>query len=134
MDITHIYRMFPTNRDCHTYLEQVRWQGKPICPYCQSDRTTPLNNGLRHHCNLCNTTFSVTVNTIFHHTHIPLQKWFLGIFLILNSKRGIAARQLARELEINKNSAWYLVMRIHRGMNNPEERKLLQGLVEMSEV
>lgn len=131
MNIIDVYRKFPTEADCIAYLEHVRWQGKPICPYCYSNHTTPILSEQRHHCNSCNTTFSVTVNTIFHHTHLPLQKWFLGISLILNAQKGIAARQLARDLEINKNTAWLLATRVRNAMAEPEQRTLLQGLAQM---
>lgn len=133
MNIIEIFKRFPTEADCIEYLEQIRWQGTPICPYCNSDRSTAVPNEHRHHCNSCNTSFSVTVGTIFHHTHLPLQKWFLAISLILNAKKGIAARQLARDLEINKNTAWSLAMRVRNAMAESEQRDLLQGLVEMDE-
>lgn len=133
VNIVEVYRVFPTEADCIAHLEKVRWNGTPICPYCNSKSTTPVPNEQRHHCNNCNTSFSVTVNTIFHHTHLPLQKWFLAIALILNAKKGIAARQLARDLEVNKNTGWYLAMRIRGAMAEPDQRELLQGLVEMDE-
>lgn len=120
---------FPTETECIAYLENVRWQGKPICPYCGSDRVTPLRKAHRHHCNNCNTTFSVTVNTVFHRSHLPLQKWFLAISLILNSQKGIATRQLAQDLEVNKNTAWSMLIRIRKAMADLEQRELLQGLV-----
>jgi len=85
----------------------------------------------RHHCNACNTTFSATVNTIFHHTHLDLQVWFLAISLILNAKKGISARQLARDLEVNKNTGWYMGMRIRNAMF--DQGDLLRGIVEMDE-
>ncbi len=133
MNIIEVFRKFPTEADCINYLGLVRWHGTPMCPYCHSDHTTPMPGEQRHHCNNCNTTFSVTVGTIFHHTHLPLQKWFLAISLILNAKKGISARQLARDLEVNKNTAWFLAMRIRKAMAEPEQRNLLQGLVEMDE-
>jgi hypothetical protein len=74
----------------------------------------------------------VTVNTIFHHTHLPLQKWFLAISLILNAKKGLSARQLARDLKVNKNTAWFMGMRIRNAMF--EQGELLRGIVEMDEV
>lgn len=134
MNIVSIYKQFPTDKDCLAHLEKIRWaNGKPVCPYCNSNKTTPLPKEYRHHCNNCNTTFSVTVGTIFHHTHLDLQKWFLAVSLILNAKKGIAARQLARDLEVNKNTAWYLAMRIRKAMIETKQRELLQGIVEMDE-
>ena len=64
-------------------------------------------------------------------TKLDLQKWFLGISLILNAKKGISARQLARDLLVNKNTAWYMAMRIRRAMI--EDRELMSGFVEMDE-
>jgi transposase-like protein len=131
MNIVSIYRQFPQESDCIAHLERVRWQGIPSCPYCKSIRTTPMPSENRHHCNGCNTTFSVTVETIFHHTHLPLQKWFLALSLVLNAKKGISSRQLARDLEVNKNTAWYMGMRIRNAMF--EQGELLRGIVEMDE-
>ena len=85
----------------------------------------------RHHCNSCNTTFSVTVGTIFHHTHLDLQKWFLAISLVLNAKKGTSARQLARDIEVNKNTSWYMAMRIRNTMF--EQPELMRGILEMDE-
>lgn len=129
MNIVQIYSKFPTEEDCIAHIENVRWRGKPVCPYCASDRVSA--NEHRQHCNNCNTSFSVTVNTIFHHTHLPLQKWFLAISLILNAKKGLSARQLGRDLEINKNTAWYMGMRIRNAMF--EQGELMRGIVEMDE-
>ncbi|MGA7873427.1 MAG: IS1595 family transposase [Candidatus Binatus sp.] len=134
MNITTIYRLFPTEADCIAHIENVRWHGKPICPYCGSDRSTAMPKEQRHHCNNCKTSFSATVKTIFHHTHLPLQKWFLALSLILNAKKGIAARQLGRDLEVNKDTAWFMAMRIRRAMEEqPDQRALLRGVVEVDE-
>ncbi len=133
MNIVRVYELFPTEADCIAHLEKVRWHGKPICPYCKSDRTTAMPTESRHHCNACNTTFSVTVGTIFHQTHLDLQKWFLAVSLVLNAKKGLSARQLARDLEVNKNTGWRMGMQIRKAMGEQEQRELLTGVVEMDE-
>ena len=131
MNIIQIYKQFPTQDDCLSHLEKVRWGNSPKCPYCNSTNHTPLKNEKRYHCNTCNTSYSVTVGTIFHKTKLDLQKWFLAISLVLNAKKGISSRQLSRDLEVNKNTGWYLLMRIRNTMlQNPE---LLKGIVEADE-
>lgn len=131
MNIVQVYEQFPTEDDCLNHLEEVRWPNGPTCPYCNSRNSTPLPKEHRHHCNSCNTSYSVTVGTIFHKTKIDLQKWFVAISLILNAKKGISSRQLARDLAVNKNTAWYIQMRVRKAM--VEQRELLQGLVEVDE-
>jgi transposase-like protein len=126
MNLGEVYERFPTEIDCVRHLEEIRWKNSPICPYCsESRRITALPKEGRHHCNNCNTTFSVTVRTIFHRTRLPLQKWFLAVFLILDSRRGVSARQLAKSLNVNKNTAWYLSTRISEGMLESSQRDLL---------
>ena len=80
----------------------------------------------------CKKSFSVTVGTIFHHTHLELQKWFLAISLILNAKKGISTRQLARDLDLPVKTAWSVGMRIRKAFKS-EEKELLKGIFEMDE-
>jgi transposase-like protein len=131
MNIVRIYELFPSESDCIAHLEKVRWKDKPVCPYCRSDRATPADQ--RYHCNNCKTSFSVTVGTIFHRTHLPLQKWLLAISIVLNAKKGLSARQLARDLEVNKNTGWRMGMQIRKAMAEREQRELLSGVVQMDE-
>jgi transposase-like protein len=129
MNIIQIYKQFPTEKDCIQHLETVRWHGTPTCPYCKSGRATPVPKEQRYHCNNCKTSFSVTVGTIFHHTHLDLQKWFLALSLVLNAKKGVSSRQLARDLEVSKDTAWSMQMRIRDAMI--EQGELLSGMIEM---
>jgi transposase-like protein len=131
MNIIQIFQKFPTQESCVRHLEKKRWGDIPVCVYCGSINTNPLVKELRHHCNGCRKSFSVTVDTIFHQTHIPLQKWFLGISLIQNAKKGISSRQLARDLELPVYTSWSMAHRIRKSMQ--DNGKLLEGIVEMDE-
>ena len=134
MNIVHIFERFPTQRDCIAHLEQARWKGEPSCPYCGSLNTASSSDKRqRHRCYDCKTSFSVTVGTIFHHTHLPLQKWFLAVMLMLNAKKGLSAMQLSRDLDVNKNTAWRVAMQIRKAMTQAGQRSLLTGIVEMDE-
>ncbi len=131
MNIVEVYKQFPSQEACILHLEKVRWHGTPACPYCKSTRVSPMKRQKRHHCNNCNTSFSVTVGIIFHKTKLDLQKWFVAISQVLNAKKGISARQLARDIGVNKDTAWYMGMRIRKAM--AEHGALLQGIVEVDE-
>ena len=131
MNIVQIFEQFPTQEACIAHLEKARWGDTPRCPYCQSTNTARTPK--RHRCYTCKTSFSVTVGTIFHHTHMPLQKWFLAVSLILNAKKGLSSLQLSRDLQVNKNTAWRIAMQIRKAMNQAEQRNLLTGIVEMDE-
>ena len=131
MNIITVFERFPTQEACIKHLEAARWGDMVTCPYCKSDNTAPMEN--RHRCYDCKTSFSVTVGTIFHHTHLPLQKWFLAATLMLNAKKGLSALQLSRDLQVNKNTAWRIAMQFRKAMTQAEQRGLLTGIVEMDE-
>lgn len=131
MNIIQVYKRFPTQKICLKHLELKRWNNKPFCPYCKSPSATPMPKENRYHCNSCNTSYSVTVATIFHKTKLDLQKWFLALSLILNAKKGISSRQLARDLGVNKNTAWYMQMRIRNAM--VDQGDLFEGIIEADE-
>ena len=131
MNIAQIFEKFPTEKDCIAHLEKARWGDKPTCPYCKSDNTARMQH--RHRCYNCKTAFSVTVGTIFQHTHTPLQKWFLAVTLMLNAKKGLSALQLSRDIAVNKNTAWRIAMQIRKAMNQADQQHMLTGIVEMDE-
>lgn len=131
MDIVDICDRFPTREDCLIYLEFVRWNGKPKCPYCESTHFTRLKKERRYHCNRCYTTYSVTVRTMFHKTHVDLQKWFLAIWIMLHTRTNISVRQLANYIKVNRNTAWRMSKRIRIAII--KERKFLEKLIEFQQ-
>lgn len=131
MNIIQLFNKFPTQEECIEHIEQKRWYEKPICPYCNSDRTTKRRNSLRYHCNTCNTSYSATVNTIFHNTKLPLQKWFLAIYLVLNAKKSISNRQLARDIEVTKDTACRMQTQIKKAMK--DYRDFLDDVIKIEE-
>ena len=133
MNIIDIFQLFSDQESCIKHLEKVRWaSGKPQCPYCFSiKKITKQKNEHRYHCNNCNCGFSVTVNTIFHDSKVPLQKWFVAISLILGAKKGISAKQIERDINVTYKTAWYMAMRIRRAMI--DQKEMLMGIIEVDE-
>jgi len=120
------YLVLQTHEECLTYLEQIRWGGGSKCPYCDSTKATVYKTEHRYRCNSCFTSYSVTVGTLFHQTHIELQVWFLAISLVLQHPEAVSARKLAKKIGVNKNTALYMIQRIRKAM--AEELTLLQVL------
>lgn len=132
--LIEIYRRFPSREAAVAHLETVRWPKGPICPNCGADtvaRKTEPNQADRMQCWSCERSFSATVGTIFHNSHIDLQRWFLLISLMLNAKKGLSAIQAARDLEMRRPTVWSMMHRIRTAMT--DDSKLLSGLVEMDE-
>lgn len=133
-NIVELTRYFSDESKCREYLAQIRWGGKPICPYCGYDKVYRIENGKRYKCagKECYRKFSVTVGTIFEDTNLPLQKWFIAIYLGCNHKKGISSLQLGRDLGITQKSAWFVLHRI-REMLKDKAPQLLSNMVEVDE-
>ena len=99
--IIEIYKKYPTQADCLAHLEKVRWGESPSCAYCGADtvcKKVEPDRRPRLQCWSCHKSFSVTVGTIFHNSHVDLQKWFGIIFLLLNEK--ISLLKISQMIEI----------------------------------
>jgi transposase-like protein len=63
---------------------------------------------------------------------VPLQKWFLAIYLCSAHKKGISSLQLSRDIGVTQKTAWFLNHRI-REMLNEKAPVILKGTVEVDE-
>lgn len=138
MNILEVFNRFQTQEQAIEYLEKVRWQGSPVCPYCGKEKVCRHVSGDRKNqrwqCQDCGRAFAVTVGTIFHGTHIPLRNWFLVIALMLNAKKSASACQIARDIGMRRPTVWSMMHRIRVAMNNDiEQSQLLHGIVEADE-
>ena len=105
-----------------------------VCTRCGSHELLDLPKHNRWECKSCSYQFSVTAGTIMHDSHLPLRKWFLAIYLMCESKKGISANQMKRTLGVAYKTAWYLCHRIREAMgNDPLEGPTLVGVVEVDE-
>ena len=138
MNLIEVMERYPDQEACIDHLERIRWRGTPVCPKCESkDVVRKKEDGVgrvgRWNCHACNTSFKVTCGTVFHGTKIALQKWFLAISLILNAKKGLSSHQLARDLDLNQKTAWYILTRIRAEMVDKVNSIMLKGIIEADE-
>jgi transposase-like protein len=134
MNLTEISRLFSTQERCRELLTRLRWPDGPRCPRCGGDSVCWLDNQEKYDCFKCHYQFTVTAGTIFHDSHLPLEKWFLAVYLMCESKKGIAARQMQRILPVGSyKTAWYLCHRIRAAMKDAAQAVLLTGIVEADE-
>lgn len=127
--------------DARELLEQIRWNGKPVCPHCNSDeayKITPkpgskTRKGL-YKCKSCRKQFTVTVGTVMERSRIKIADWLMAFYLMSSSKKGISAHQLHRTLGVSYETAWFMAHRIRYAMTQePLSSALMTGTVEADE-
>lgn len=138
--LAQLKRDYATEEACKALLRDMRWPDGVRCPRCNNDKVytwkaRPFHwickakdcggpNGYR---------FSLITKTIFENTNYPLQTWFEVIYLVGQSKKGISALQIHRQIGSGDyRTAWYMLHRIRAAMKDDGFPKLM-GTVEADE-
>jgi transposase-like protein len=131
IDLLTLMADVETDIECRRYLEELRWRDGVICPRCRGKSISRIQKRGQFDCDKCRYQFSVTAGTLFHDSHLPLPKWFVAVYLLCESKKGMSANQLRRILKVSYKTAWYLCHRIRAAM---AEANHLRGDVHTSAV
>jgi transposase-like protein len=135
MSLLQYLKKFPNEKAAIDYFLDLRYKGNLTCPHCGTAvsiyryRERPKF----FQCSNCHNTFSPFKDTIFAKTHIDLRWRFFIIKLFLNSRKGIAACTVERELGVTYKTAWRMLQQIRRAMMNEETEKQFEIFVEVDE-
>jgi len=132
MDLVSLIADFGSEDKCREYLEALRWPDGVRCPRCQSAKISRIAKRNQFDCDGCRYQFSVTAGTILNDSHLPLWKWFLAVYVMGESKKGISANQLKRMLGVSYKTSWFLCHRIREAMTS-ELAAQLRGIIEADE-
>lgn len=125
---------FSSENACLDAVFEARWPRGFVCPYCEHNDGIRLRSRPRIvECCSCKRQTSITANTIFHRSHIPLRLWFLAIYLFAHDKGGASATRLSRQLGMNYPTAWFMLQRIRIAMGTRDENLTLAGYIELDE-
>ncbi len=132
LSLIDFFAQFPTEQACRDYLEKTRWGKRITCPKCGViGNAYKYFDGRLYKCGDCRRQFTVRVGTIFEDSKIPLQKWFLAIYLASSLKKGISSIQLSKYLDVTQKTSWFMLHRIRHVFGS--DGLLLSGEVEVDE-
>jgi transposase-like protein len=132
-------REFPNDDACLKWLWENRYSpdGRhALCPICSEIRT------FRHYitrqqrqswtCTHCGQHVHPTAGTIFHKSSTSLHLWFYAMYLMTNTRCGISAKQLERELGVTYKTAWRMAHLIRTELMAQDDA-LMSGTIEADE-
>ncbi len=134
INLVSLIDKYDNEQKCRDALERIRWPSGVACVRCGDMNVDEVENRDQWRCSSCDYRFSVTAGTIMHRSHLPLRKWFLAIYLMCESKKGMSAHRLHRTLGVTYKTAWFLCHRIREAMgNDPLSGPTLVGVIEVDE-
>lgn len=116
---------------CKKYFEQIRFGNGDYCPHCNHSKIHRFADGKRYRCASCKKDFTIKTGTVFGESKIPLQKWFVAIYLLAMNKKGISSINLAKQIGVTQKTAWFMDHRIREAMEKNNGQ--LFGKVEVDE-
>ena len=112
--IVELLRRFSTEEKCIKWLEQVRWEGSPVCPHCGGieNFSRPKSKPNTYWHKDCRKQFTVTTGTVMHSRKASLQHWVVVFYVVLTARKGVSAMQLSKELDVQCKTAWHMLHRV----------------------
>ena len=138
MNVDALREQFPDEDTCRKFFESVLWNQGRFCPHCYCMKSYHLTgasvrSGV-YECASCKRQFTVTCKTPMHSTKLPLWKWLLAMFFIINSSKGISSVYLGKLVGISQKSAWKIGHAIRKMMDHSNDLvPELSGIVELDE-
>jgi transposase-like protein len=140
MSLAELMQDYSTEDACKRLFMEMRWPDGVKCPRCKSATVYLLKSKPFHW--VCKNKdcggrngyhFSIITKTVFENTNYPLRTWFQVIYLMSQSKKGISALQIHRQIKSGDyRTAWFMCHRIRAAMKDPEFPTLM-GVVEADE-
>ena len=133
LSLSQFLKLYGTEEQCFNTLFNWRWPEGFVCPNCSHTKSCQLTTRKLQQCNKCGRQTSITANTIFESTKLPLSTWFLGMYFITQDKKGISALSLKRRLGISYHAAWRMKQKLMQVMLERDDNKQLSGRIEVDD-
>ncbi len=135
VSLLQMFDRFPDAEAARIYLEDQRWNGKPVCPHCGSAEKITARKGKRlgyYRCRECKgPEFTVRTASIFERSHVPLHKWIYAIYMVVTVRKGVSSMQLSKEISVTQPTAWFVLGRLREACGGNFDQ--LRGIVEVDE-
>jgi transposase-like protein len=135
ISLFQFFKIFPNESAAVNFFETSRWPEGVRCPRCDKKESVSIVTSGKpqpYHCKECRKYFSVKVGTVMEASHVPLRTWLAAIYLMTVSRKGVSSCQLARQLDIQQKTSYFLLSRIREAWNT-NGNFMLCGTIECDE-
>lgn len=131
--LSDLLHALPDEESCIAYLEWIVWRGGPVVsPYDPKSQVYKCR-GHNYKCRNTGRYFNARTNTIFYRSSVPLQKWFMAIWMFMTHRKGLSSVQLSKDIGVTQKTAWAMLHRIRKCFGEQNKELVLDGTVEIDE-
>ena len=126
-------RKYGTHQMCLEAIKDLRYPDGTQCPKCkESSVFYPVTDRTAYACKFCGWHVYPLAGTVFEKSTTPLDLWFFAMYLMVQTRAGISAKQLERMLGVTYKTAWRMFKQI-RILMAEDGGGMLNGIVEIDE-
>jgi len=126
-------KRYGSESSCAKTLIKVRWPNGFQCPACGSTKAYFIESRKLYQCSHCRHQVSMTADTLFHSTKVPLVKWFWAIYLMASDKGGVSALRIAKNVGVSWITARNMLRKIRKAMADRDSIYRLANLIEFDD-
>ena len=125
-------RDFPDDETCLAWLRDYLYPEGIHCKMCgKVTKHHRVKSRPSYSCDRCGHHVHPTAGTIYENTRTPLKLWFYATYVMAQTRCGISAKRLERELGVTYKTAWRIFKQIRALLEEPLEP--FDGGVEVDE-
>ena len=115
-------RDFPDDDACLKWLKDYLYPNGIDCKICgEVTKHHRIKSRPSYSCDRCGHHVHPMADTIYQDTRTPLKLWFYATYVMAQTRCGISAKQLQRELGVTYKTAWRVCRQIRSLLDEPLE-------------
>ena len=116
-------KIYPDEDACLKYLAEIKWMKPYKCKKCESTTFFAGKTSYARRCTKCGYDESVTTNTLFHNSKIPINDTFYLVHLVL-ANRNISSQELSDKLNMRQKTCWAFKKKVLEAIEKSGNTKL----------
>lgn len=109
--LQELAKAFPDQQSCIDHLEKIRWDGNVVSPFDPFSKVYKCPDN-KYKCKNTRKYFNVKTRTLFDNTRVPLQKWFITLWIFLNQEKAISSVELGKRIGVSQKTAWLMLQKL----------------------
>jgi len=125
---------FDSEQACRDHFKSERDKQGVTCKKCSHRSHYWKKDKQVYECKKCRFRTSLRSGTIMENSNLPFLVWYLAMFLMSTTKKGLSAKEMQRQLGLKRyEPVWAMVHKLRKAMGNRDARYTLEGMIEMDE-
>ena len=128
-----LMRMAHDEDSAREFFINARWPDGLRCAFCNGDNVKEGKHPTQpYYCRDCQTNYSVKTNSVMSDSNLSYVKWLIAYHHFTVHPKGVSARQLVHDMEVEYKTAWHTEHRLREAMTD-DGPLLFFGPVEVDE-